>query len=539
MTSDGSLRLSGLFSGLDTDTIIQKLLSVEQLKLDSLNEEKELTQAKIETWEDISEQLKSFAEIVKTLRADGTSGNTLFDDKVTTSSDSTVAWASATASAVKNNYSVNITQIAQGEVNHSTVASGYTVTGASTIDINGTSISLDDGDTISDIADAINLASFSLGNRVVASVIDDKLVLQHEDTGAAASITPSDTVGTVIADLTLATSQTAQDASVSINGVPITSSSNNLTDVTTGLTINLISDGTTTVNVLHDTDTIKSTITDFIDSYNETRDLIERVRNVKLDENEQFGLFFSDSLLRTIFNDLRNFSTNGVTMGSSVWDSATTSGAGTANDIQINVQGLNVGGNIQTGDQFLISGDNTIYTVLDDVSVDGNPKTISISPPLTADFVDSTAITVVSRSMESIGLGVRTDTVSGVAGILGILDEGELDSVLSSDVDLVERIFTRTNVDDSDDATKTGVARRLFDFIDSQTKVSFYINKIRSIDDIKIPGFESEIELLDDQITKQEDRLSDRETALVRQFASLESAMSQAQQAGNTLSALG
>ena len=109
--SDGSLRLGGLFSGLDTDTMIQTLLQADQIKIDSLQEEKELVNAKIDTWEDISQELKSFGTIAEKLRAIGTDGFTLFDDKITSSTTATVGTAIATSGAQKASYDLTVTNI--------------------------------------------------------------------------------------------------------------------------------------------------------------------------------------------------------------------------------------------------------------------------------------------------------------------------------------------------------------------------------------------------------------------------------------------
>lgn len=535
--SDGSLKLSGLFSGLDTDAMIQQLLATDRLQIESLQQEKELTQAKIETWQDIAQELKSLGQTVEKLRAIGTTGYTLFDDKVSASTSSTVGTATASSSALKASYALSITNIARGEVEYS-ANSFTTVSGAATIDVNGTEIALSDGDDLDAIALAINQASYDSGKDVNATVIDGKLVVSAEETGDDATVALSDVSGTVITDLNMTQAQSATDSSFTLNGVPITSSANTVTNVTTGVTLNLISSGNTTITVSHNTTAIKETITDFVDAYNELRDLIERVRNVTLNEDEDYGIFFSDSLLRSIFNEVRSYSTAGVTMGDAVWDGANLQANASVNDTTVSVQGLTVSGIIKAGDQFTFSGDDTIYTVESGVTVDANPKTITISPPIVTAFSSSTAITPVVRSLENIGVGVKTDTVSGVVGILAITDEAALDAALDSDMASVKTLFTRSSGDGDGERFKTGIGRRLYDWIDSHTKISIYLKTSRSIDDLKIPGFENDISDIEDQIARKEERMAAKESALIRQFSALEEATSQAQQAGNAISSL-
>lgn len=533
--SDGSLRLGGLFSGLDTDTMIQTLLQADQIKIESLQEEKELVNAKIDTWEDISQELKSFGTIAEKLRAIGTDGFTLFDDKVTSSTTATVGTAIATSGAQKASYDLTISNIAKGEVEYSSNAY-TTVSGAATIDVNGTSINLADGDDLDDIALAINSASYDSGLDVTASVIDSKLVVTQNNTGTSATVALSDTSNTVIADLGMTQAQAPADASITLNGVPITSTTNVVSDVTEGLTLNLISAGSSTLTVNHDTATVKETLTDFIDAYNEFRDLIERVRNVKLDEDDEFGIFFSDSLLRSLFNEARTFSTSGVTFGDAVWDGANLQANASVNDTTISVAGLTNGGTVKAGDQFTFDGDRTIYTVEQAVTVDSDPETLTISPPIETAITSTTTILPAVKSLETIGIGVKTDTVTGLSGILDITDEAALDAALESDMASIKLLFSRVSGDGDSERFKTGVGRRIYDWIDSHTQISVFLNKTRSIDDLKIPGFEDDIEDIDKLIARQEERMAAKEQALIRQFSALEQASAQAQQAGSAIS---
>lgn len=69
--------------------------------------------------------------------------------------------------------------------------------------------------------------------------------------------------------------QTSADSSFSINGIPLTRTSNTITDGISHVTINLEKSGTSTLKVAHNTEQIKNTITEFVDLYNETRDFID------------------------------------------------------------------------------------------------------------------------------------------------------------------------------------------------------------------------------------------------------------------------
>lgn len=557
-SSDGSIRLGGLTSGFDTESIIQQLLSVDQAAIDKLEEKKELNVAKIDTWNDVSEQLRSLAVAAQRLKADGTDGFTLFDDKVVSSSTESTATASATSDAIVADYAITVTTLARAHVAYgSQKADGYTLPAGGNIILGGATITLAAGDTLTAIADKINAAAYVVGNEQTATVIDNRLVLQTANMGSSATIfgtaagsppfvnATDDPANILQTDLGLIdgagalsnVAQTSADADLSINGISITRDSNTIDDAITGVTLNLLTDGgaTTNLRVRNNTTEIKNTLTEFVDLYNETRDFIDRVRNAKLDDDDDYGLFFSDSLMRELFNDMRLLTTTGITMGGSDWDGSTTVAAAAINATSITINNFtNATGTLSAGDEFVIAGDTTIYKVQNDATIAGNSATVDINPPLTVAATGGEAVDVAIRSIEDIGIGVRTDTVAGVEGVLGVLDEGQLDSLLSSDVDLIKRLFTRNGDGDS----TTGIGTRLWDWIDNQTKVSVFISKTRAIDDTKIDGITDTNTRLDEQIARLEDRMASKEEALIRQFSRMENLMSQAQSAGAAISGL-
>jgi flagellar hook-associated protein 2 len=115
---------------------------------------------------------------------------------------------------------------------------------------------------------------------VKASIITDatgaRLSLQSASTGAASAfkITATGAAAPLAYDATVASpmtrTQTAADAQATINGIAITSASNTLTNVVSGLTINLLKPTTAavTVSVAADTASITKAITDFVTAFN-------------------------------------------------------------------------------------------------------------------------------------------------------------------------------------------------------------------------------------------------------------------------------
>ena len=121
----------------------------------------------------------------------------------------------------------------------------------------GASITVTSDDSLSDIAHAINQGTYAESAGVLATVVDRRLVLTGESTGAGHPIRISETSGAVLgAGMGLITGtdtfkntgadqgyQAATDASFTVNGVTITRDSNSgLTDVITGVTLTLEAD---------------------------------------------------------------------------------------------------------------------------------------------------------------------------------------------------------------------------------------------------------------------------------------------------------
>ena len=117
-------------------------------------------------------------------------------------------------------------------------------------------------------------------------------------------------LGTITASIEGYTMQTAEgkDANIKIDGTTITSSTNVITDVISGVTINLkkIESGEQVdLNISRDIDSIKSSVQSFIDGYNEILEYIND--QFAWDEDTQSaGLLSGDGTLSSIKSGLQN-----------------------------------------------------------------------------------------------------------------------------------------------------------------------------------------------------------------------------------------
>jgi len=185
----------------------------------------------------------------------------------------------------------------------------------------GTTITVNADDTLQDIANAINSATYADGNGVIASIVDRQLVLTAAQTGAAHTIAASDSSGTVLQTLGLLDGagafkhvlQSARDATFTVNGLTVTRSHNTgLDDVIAGVTLNLAADAeghSATLTVAADTAAVRSKIDAFLAKFNEVQTYLQTKAGVTQNgtgESATYtrGPLADDSLLRRLRTDL-------------------------------------------------------------------------------------------------------------------------------------------------------------------------------------------------------------------------------------------
>ncbi|HCD09840.1 flagellar filament capping protein FliD [Thermoanaerobacter sp. CM-CNRG TB177] len=305
------LRISGLATGLDTDSIVQQLIRAASIPLDRLEQQKQWYQWQQEDLRDINSQLMSLRnDNVFKLKLQGT-----FMAKTVTSSNPSVATATAGANAVNGSYTISVSQLAQAATTASTDKIGaatknsdgtYTYnalnnTGSDItlylkgLDGNDKEIIIKNGATIKDVVAAINAKTNETGVSATYDPGLDRLFLVSNFTGTNSKIDFSGTTDPTAQNFLTTTLKldskvldtggiTGQDALFTFNGVQMTSSTNNVTVAGINITLTGTSNSTTTLTVLTDVDKIYNTIKSFVDSYN---DIITKI-NAKLTEKRYY-----------------------------------------------------------------------------------------------------------------------------------------------------------------------------------------------------------------------------------------------------------
>ncbi len=271
-----SITFGGLASGLDTNSIVSELMKLEHRPIDRLKEDKSFFQSRLSTFADFDGKLKNLQAALEDLDT----SKEFRSYKAEAASD-TYFSMEATSAAKPGTYNIEVVHLAQVQKD---VSNGYASPTADsftagTIDINGTAITIDDGDTLSTIVDKINGAnSGAAPTGVSAALINDgttngyRIVLSGEDASTSFSVAVNG-VGNGTAELSFANTQQAQQAEVNIDGVTIVSKNNTLTHAVPGVTLSLLKENTagekTRLDVEVDTETIKKKIDTFINAYND------------------------------------------------------------------------------------------------------------------------------------------------------------------------------------------------------------------------------------------------------------------------------
>lgn len=335
VSSSGSTTyLTGTISGLDTDALIEAAVSQKTARADTLDAKVTANTTKISAYQTLQGLLDDVTSAMSSLKSTAysslsTSTGNAFDDKsayltASDGSDATdIIAVSADSDAVAASYSVTVTQLARAmkvasDSHDTTTALGQS--GDFTVGVaDGASatISVTADMTLSDLADAINEQSDATGVSATLLKVSSgayKLVLSAADTnvdievsdasGAAAAIGLVDDNGDFANVL-----QAAQPAVATIDGVEITSDSNQLTDTIPGLSISLLqttgTDQTVTLDIEADYSDIKTAITAFIDAYNALRDFVDTNSEVAADGTvDEDAVLFADSLLRGVTKQL-------------------------------------------------------------------------------------------------------------------------------------------------------------------------------------------------------------------------------------------
>lgn len=174
-----SINFTGLSSGMDTDAIISKLMSMERQPLIKLQQKNSLFNARKIALQDINSKLLSF---YNTSRALVSSVEQTWSQKAVSVSDSTKLGVTATSDADSASYSIDILKLAQSHTvagtKQSSSSSALYVSGK--IFINGKEIQINSSDSLTNIKNKINSTE---GINATAAILDNTLRIKSSSSG--------------------------------------------------------------------------------------------------------------------------------------------------------------------------------------------------------------------------------------------------------------------------------------------------------------------------------------------------------------------
>jgi flagellar hook-associated protein 2 len=296
-----AMSLGGLASGMDTQAIVEQLVSLERQPIYRYEDEISQIEKKKGAWRDINSRISKLSDKLTDLKFSST-----FNSKNAVSSNEDIVTATAGNNSAESTYDISVSNLAKvhrissGQQTDSTSDLGYN----GTININGTDINIESVDSLNDIRDTINNID-SLGAE--ASIIDDTLVLESTTTGTDSVLSISDTTGTVFQDLGVLDAdgttisnelQAAENAQLSINNIDIESQSNIIDQAVESMSFELKSLGTVNVEITKNTDKTKEAVQAFVDQYNSVMDFIDSKSNYNAEEDESAVLQGDGTLMR-------------------------------------------------------------------------------------------------------------------------------------------------------------------------------------------------------------------------------------------------
>jgi len=337
-------------SGLDTNGIVAALVNAEVAPLTArLDRQERERNAELSSLGGLKASLASIESSLETLE-----GGAAFDALTVSSPSEVSVTQSGTASAGR--FDMSVINLASA---HSLYSASFAATttevgsGTLTIDIGTptyvsgssgaysgfsssttTNITIDStNNTVAGIRDAINDADAGVTAAILLDGSNVRLVVTSNDTGAskavAISVSDGDGANTDASGLSqlayhydsataahvgnLTESQTAKDASFSLNGIALTNASNSISGLIDGLDFTLNEVTTSAVNVVVEQDTaaIVEDIEAFVGAYNSYQSSLSRA--MSYDELTGRGVFQGDSMTRQLSVALRTSITDEVT----------------------------------------------------------------------------------------------------------------------------------------------------------------------------------------------------------------------------------
>ena len=268
----------GAGSGMDLEGLVKSLMSVEKRPLTQLQNQASAYNAKISSLGKLSSKLSALQTAAKDMKPNVLQSAlekfAKFEASLSkTPSGGEIGTVTAGTGAVAGTYKLDVTHLAQGQKISAGSLGGVTA-GTLKITVGSTETDINITDTSAEgIRNAINQAKTGVTATVVNGTSGPTLMLSGED-GAGKAFSLSGIAGlnynaaSNTGDFTR--SQAARDAAFTVDGIAASSGSNKVTDVISGVTLNLTGEGQATLSIKQDNNSnLKKALEGFVTAYND------------------------------------------------------------------------------------------------------------------------------------------------------------------------------------------------------------------------------------------------------------------------------
>lgn len=303
----GLLSSAGIGSGLDVDKIVTALVGAK-----NAGPQAQITNKATQTNATLTglSALKGGLTSLQAALAKLTSAST-FSSYSAVLGDTSVGTTSTLANAKPGSYQLEVTQLATAQKRSSDPYGKTDAIGDGTLSIGvgskSFSFNVSATDTLSDIAGNINKSSSNPG--VTATVVygagGAQLLLSSSKTGEAngftldANATSSSGLLAMAGKLGSPGASEAKDAQLTLDGIAVTSASNNVSGAIDGVAINLAKTGSSSLTVSQDTSVATDAVQAFVDAYNSYTDTVGTLSSYDT-QTRQAGVLLGDTTLTSV-----------------------------------------------------------------------------------------------------------------------------------------------------------------------------------------------------------------------------------------------
>lgn len=327
-----ALSAAGIGSGLDVESMISQLVTLQKQPLKQLQTTASSIDSKISTVGSLKSLMATLQDSASKLSkpsawqlTTAASSSTAVTIKVTGAPTTGASEISVEQLARSQSLASKSFALAADETSAVFGATGkLTLTNSSDPTKTSGEIEITAGMTLDEVAAAINQKSSNSG--VVASVMQDangqRLVMRSQDSGAINAFTLSgdpqvtDAIGTTSPSggTPSAVLQTAENAKATVNGIAVESATNEFKQTLPGLSFTVSqvtpANSAAIVTVISDTEGMKKNVQSFMDAYNALNDKLSALTKYDAD-TKTAGLMQGDSTIVSMTSKLRNVLSTG------------------------------------------------------------------------------------------------------------------------------------------------------------------------------------------------------------------------------------